>query len=68
LLTGTYASRRRGLPKKILAEHINLKSFKIKMTLKLKINPVWEYLGLITYPIKPSAGLFFSSNLMRLFL
>jgi hypothetical protein len=25
LFTGTYASRRHGLPKEILAEHINLK-------------------------------------------
>jgi hypothetical protein len=38
----------------------------MKMTLKLKINPIQEYLGLITYPIKPMAGLFFSSNPVRL--
>jgi hypothetical protein len=29
------------------------------MSLKLKINPIREYLGLIIYPIKPSEGLFF---------
>jgi hypothetical protein len=26
------------------------------MSLKLKINPIREFLGLIIYPIKPSAG------------
>jgi hypothetical protein len=31
----------------------------MKMILKLKINPIREYLGLIIYPIKQSAGLFF---------
>jgi hypothetical protein len=31
----------------------------MKTSLNLKINPIWEYLGLIIYPIKPSAGLFF---------
>jgi hypothetical protein len=31
----------------------------MKMSLKLKINPIREYLGYIIYPIKPSAGLFF---------
>jgi hypothetical protein len=34
----------------------------MKTTLKLKINPVQEYPGLIIYPIKPSAGLFFLSK------
>jgi hypothetical protein len=56
LLTGMYASRRNGLPKEMPAEHINLK---MKMSLKLKVNRIWEYLGLIIYPVKPSAGLFF---------
>jgi hypothetical protein len=31
----------------------------MKKTLKLKINPIREYLGLIIYPIKGLAGLFF---------
>jgi hypothetical protein len=31
----------------------------MKTALKLKRNPIWEYIGLIFYPIKPSAGLFF---------
>jgi hypothetical protein len=30
----------------------------MKKSLKLKINPIRKYLGLIIYPIKPSAGLF----------
>jgi hypothetical protein len=30
----------------------------MKRPLKLKINPIWEYLGFTIYPIKPSAGLF----------
>jgi hypothetical protein len=30
----------------------------MKTSLKLKINPIREYLGLIIYPTKPSAGLF----------
>jgi hypothetical protein len=29
------------------------------MTSKIKKKPIREYLGLIIYPIKPSAGLFF---------
>jgi hypothetical protein len=56
LLTRTYAYRRHGLLKEIPAEHINLN---MKMSLKIKINPIREYLGIIIYPIKPSAGLFF---------
>jgi hypothetical protein len=28
----------------------------MKMNLKIKITPIREYLGLIFYPIKPSAG------------
>jgi hypothetical protein len=31
----------------------------MKTALKLKINPIRLYLGLIFYPIKPSTGLFF---------
>jgi hypothetical protein len=31
----------------------------MKKTLKLKINPIREYLGLIINPIKRLAGLFF---------
>jgi hypothetical protein len=31
----------------------------MKTTLKLKINPIQKCLGLIIYPIKPSAGHFF---------
>jgi hypothetical protein len=58
LLTGTNDSRRRGLPKKMPSEHINLK-FKYEKVIKFKINPIWEHLGLIIYPIKPPAGLFF---------
>jgi hypothetical protein len=30
----------------------------MKMSLKLKINPIREYLGVIIYLEKPSAGLF----------
>jgi hypothetical protein len=58
LLTGTYASRR-------LSKEMNLNK---KTSLKLKINPIREYLGLIIYQIKPSAASFFSSNLVRLSL
>jgi hypothetical protein len=43
LLNGTYASRRRGLPKEILAEHINLYKFKYKNVIKIKNKP---YLGI----------------------
>jgi hypothetical protein len=56
---GRGGSWRRGLPKDIPAEHINLKNFNMKMALKLKINPIREYLRLIIHPIKPSQGLFF---------
>jgi hypothetical protein len=31
----------------------------MKTSLKLKINRIREYIGLIIYPIKPSTGLFF---------
>jgi hypothetical protein len=31
----------------------------MKTALKLKINPIWEYLRLNIHPIKPSKGLFF---------
>jgi hypothetical protein len=33
-------------------------NFDMKTTSKLKINHIREYLGLVIYPIKPSAGLF----------
>jgi hypothetical protein len=36
-----------------------LKNLSVKTNFKLKINPIWEYLKLIFYPIKPSADLFF---------
>jgi hypothetical protein len=39
------------------AEHMNLK-FKYENVIKIIINPFLEYLGLIIFPIKPSAGLF----------
>jgi hypothetical protein len=39
------------------AEHMNLKIY-MKTSLKLKINPIREYLGLNAYLKKPSAGLF----------
>jgi hypothetical protein len=35
------------------------KNLNMKMSLKLKINFIWEYLGLIIYPIKQSASLYF---------
>jgi hypothetical protein len=35
------------------------KNLSMKTTSKLKVNPIQEYLGLIIYPIKQSAGLFF---------
>jgi hypothetical protein len=35
------------------------KNLNMKTTLKLKINSIMEYLGLIIPPIKPSAGLLF---------
>jgi hypothetical protein len=47
------------LPKDIPAEDINLKNLNIKTNLKIKINPIREYLGLIIYPIKSSTGFFF---------
>jgi hypothetical protein len=58
LLTGTYASRRRGSPKRYRLS-IQILKFKYETSLKLKINYIGEYLGLAIYPIKPSAGLFF---------
>jgi hypothetical protein len=53
---GRAGSLRHGLPKDILAEHINLN---MKTALKLKIKPVREYLRLNVHPIKPLKGLFF---------
>jgi hypothetical protein len=38
---------------------IKIYKFKYEKSLKLKVNPIREYLGLVIYPIKPSAGLFF---------
>jgi hypothetical protein len=32
---------------------------KTPLKLKILVNPIWLYLGLPIYPIKPSAGLFF---------
>jgi hypothetical protein len=57
LLTGMYASRRRGLPKEMPAEH----KFKYENVIKIKNNP---YLVIfrtysIIHLIKPSSGLFF---------
>jgi hypothetical protein len=56
---GRGGSPRHGLPKDIQAEHTNLKNLNMKTSLKLKINPIQEYIGLIIFPIKPSAGFFF---------
>jgi hypothetical protein len=40
-------------PQRNASRACKLKNLNTKTTLKLKINPIWEYLGLIFYPLKP---------------
>jgi hypothetical protein len=55
-------------PQRYTSRACKFKNLNMKMTLKLKINPIQENLRLNIYPIKPTKGLFFSSNLVKLSL